>query len=103
MFRLQATLPGLTVGPLTAKLVVDSNGRWWPTYVLAGALNFLGAVVYANFATTKQILWSISSKKRDAFINFSLMGGCDTYRTVGYRWMYKNVFILSTGVFGGGG
>uniref|UniRef100_A0A914WLV3 Uncharacterized protein n=1 Tax=Plectus sambesii TaxID=2011161 RepID=A0A914WLV3_9BILA len=51
-----ATLPGLTVGPLTAKLVIDSSGRWWPTYVLAGALNFLGAVVYANFATTKQIL-----------------------------------------------
>lgn len=53
---LQATLPGLTVGPLTARLVVDSNGRWWPTFVLAGALNFCGAVIYANFASTNQVI-----------------------------------------------
>jgi hypothetical protein len=54
--RLQATMPGLMVGPLTAHLVVDSNGRWWPTFVLAGALNACGAVIYANFATTMQII-----------------------------------------------
>ncbi|VDM49531.1 unnamed protein product [Toxocara canis] len=51
-----ATLPGLTVGPLTARLVVESSGRWWPSFVLASALNLLGAVVYANYAVTKQVI-----------------------------------------------
>lgn len=51
-----ATLPGLTVGPLTAKLVIDSSGRWWPSFVIAGALNFVGAVVYANYAVVKQVI-----------------------------------------------
>ncbi|VDN24154.1 unnamed protein product [Gongylonema pulchrum] len=51
-----ATLPGLTVGPLTARLVVESSGRWWPAFILAGALNFVGAAVYANYATVKQVI-----------------------------------------------
>ncbi|VDD89793.1 unnamed protein product [Enterobius vermicularis] len=51
-----ATLPGLTVGPLTARLVVDSSGRWWPSFVIAGVLNFVGAIVYANYAAVKQVV-----------------------------------------------
>uniref|UniRef100_A0A0M3I9B1 MFS domain-containing protein n=2 Tax=Ascaris TaxID=6251 RepID=A0A0M3I9B1_ASCLU len=51
-----ATLPGLTVGPLTARLVVESSGRWWPSFVLASALNLVGAMVYANYAVTKQVI-----------------------------------------------
>ncbi|VDK21662.1 unnamed protein product [Anisakis simplex] len=51
-----ATLPGMTVGPLTARLVVESAGRWWPSFVIAAALNLVGAVVYANYAITKQII-----------------------------------------------
>ncbi|VDN04059.1 unnamed protein product [Thelazia callipaeda] len=51
-----ATLPGLTVGPLTARLVVESSGRWWPAFILAGMLNFAGAVVYAHYASVKQVI-----------------------------------------------
>lgn len=50
-----ATLPGLVVGPLTAEFVVESSGRWWPVYVLAGMLNLVGAVIYAGHASTKQL------------------------------------------------
>lgn len=49
-------MPGLTVGPLTARLVVDSSGRWWPSFVIAGVLNFVGAIVYANYAAVKQVV-----------------------------------------------
>uniref|UniRef100_A0A915PWW6 Major facilitator superfamily (MFS) profile domain-containing protein n=1 Tax=Setaria digitata TaxID=48799 RepID=A0A915PWW6_9BILA len=51
-----ATLPGLTVGPLTAHLVVESSGRWWPAFILAAVLNFTGAAVYATYAAVKQVI-----------------------------------------------
>ena len=35
--------------------------------MLAGALNFLGAVVYANFATTKQIFYNASGGSNSLF------------------------------------
>src|SRR5699024_11071172 len=41
-----ATIPGLLCGPLTAELVLQSQGRWMPVFVLAAAINFVGAVVY---------------------------------------------------------
>lgn len=44
------------VGPLTAMWVVEAHGRWWPTYVLAAALNFVGAVAYATGAETRQLM-----------------------------------------------
>lgn len=49
-------MPGLTVGPFTAKLVIDSSGRWWPAFILAGVLNFVGAIVYVNYASVKKVV-----------------------------------------------
>ncbi|MFH4978647.1 hypothetical protein AB6A40_005356 [Gnathostoma spinigerum] len=51
-----ATLPGLTVGPLTAHLVISSAGLWWPSFIIAAVLNVIGSVIYIRFACTEQIL-----------------------------------------------
>jgi len=50
-----ATIPGILCGPLTAELVVQSQGRWFPVFVLAAAVNFVGAVIYASQSTAKPI------------------------------------------------
>lgn len=43
-----ATIPGLLCGPLTAELVTQSHGRWLPVFVLASAINFVGAIIYVS-------------------------------------------------------
>lgn len=43
-----ATLPGLICGPITAELVTQSHGRWFPVFAIAAAINFVGAMVYAS-------------------------------------------------------
>ncbi|ELU04684.1 hypothetical protein CAPTEDRAFT_173625 [Capitella teleta] len=51
-----ATIPGITCGPLTAELVTQSHGRWFPVFVIAAAVNFVGAVIYLSQSAASQIL-----------------------------------------------
>ena len=51
-----ATIPGILCGPLTAELVTQSNGRWLPVFLLAAAINFVGAIIYATQSSASQIL-----------------------------------------------
>lgn len=51
-----ATIPGILCGPLTAELVVQSHGRWFPVFVLAALMNFAGAVVYASQSSASQAI-----------------------------------------------
>lgn len=51
-----ATIPGILCGPLTAELVTQSHGRWFPVFVLAAAVNFVGAVVYGSQSSAIQVL-----------------------------------------------
>ncbi|RWS07298.1 sodium-dependent phosphate transport protein 1: chloroplastic-like protein [Dinothrombium tinctorium] len=51
-----ATIPGILCGPLTASLVIQSHGRWFPVFVLAAALNFVGTVIYASQSSASQLL-----------------------------------------------
>ncbi|KAH9404103.1 hypothetical protein TYRP_014619 [Tyrophagus putrescentiae] len=50
-----ATIPGLLCGPLTAELVLQSSGRFGPVFVLAAAINAVGAVVYASQSSATPI------------------------------------------------
>ena len=52
----QATIPGITCGPLTAELVTQSHGRWFPVFVLAAAVNFVGAIIYLSQSAASQLL-----------------------------------------------
>lgn len=52
----QATIPGILCGPVTAELVTQSHGRWFPVFVLAGCVNFVGAVIYASQSSASQAL-----------------------------------------------
>ncbi|KAK6622185.1 hypothetical protein RUM44_001992 [Polyplax serrata] len=51
-----ATIPGILCGPVTAELVTSSHGRWFPVFVLAAAVNFTGAVVYASQSSATQVV-----------------------------------------------
>ncbi|XP_064476855.1 uncharacterized protein LOC135390843 [Ornithodoros turicata] len=51
-----ATIPGILCGPLTAELVTQSHGRWFPVFVLASAVNLVGAVVYCSQSSASQAL-----------------------------------------------
>lgn len=51
-----ATIPGILCGPLTAELVTQSHGRWFPVFVLAATINFVGAVVYTSQSSASQAL-----------------------------------------------
>lgn len=53
---LQATIPGILCGPLTAELVTQSHGRWFPVFVLAAAVNFVGAVIYGSQSSVSPVL-----------------------------------------------
>lgn len=55
-FNLQATIPGILCGPLTAELVTTSHGRWFPVFVLAAGVNFTGAVIYYSQSSASQVL-----------------------------------------------
>lgn len=55
-YTLQATIPGITCGPLTAELVTQSHGRWFPVFILAAGVDFVGAIVYINQSAASQIL-----------------------------------------------
>lgn len=51
-----ATIPGILCGPLTAELVTQSHGRWFPVFVVAAAMNFVGAIIYASQSCATQVL-----------------------------------------------
>ncbi|XP_023236305.1 sodium-dependent phosphate transport protein 1, chloroplastic-like [Centruroides sculpturatus] len=51
-----ATIPGILCGPLTAELVTQSHGRWFPVFVLAAGVNFAGAVIYVSQSSASQAL-----------------------------------------------
>lgn len=56
VFFFQATIPGILCGPVTAELVTQSHGRWFPVFVLAGCVNFVGAVIYVSQSSASQAL-----------------------------------------------
>jgi hypothetical protein len=43
-------------GPLTAELVVKSDGRWSPVFLIAAAINCVGAIIYYSHVTASQII-----------------------------------------------
>ncbi|CAF3900382.1 unnamed protein product [Rotaria sp. Silwood1] len=51
-----ATIPGILAGPVTAELVVASHNRWFPVFILASAVNFVGAIIYQSQSASTQIL-----------------------------------------------
>jgi sugar phosphate permease len=51
-----ATIPGILCGPLTAELVTQSHGRWFPVFVLAATINFVGAIIYTSQSSASQAL-----------------------------------------------
>jgi MFS family permease len=51
-----ATIPGIICGPLTAELVVQSGGRWSPVFLIAAAVNSLGAIIYYSHSGANQII-----------------------------------------------
>lgn len=51
-----ATIPAIIGGPLTAELVVQSGGRWSPVFLIAAAVNCVGAIIYYSHSTSNQIL-----------------------------------------------
>ncbi|CAD5122774.1 DgyrCDS11181 [Dimorphilus gyrociliatus] len=51
-----ATIPGITCGPLTAELVVKSNKRWFPVFVLAAVVNITGSIIYISQSAASQII-----------------------------------------------
>ncbi|XP_053395417.1 sialin-like [Mercenaria mercenaria] len=51
-----ATVPGILCGPLTAELVTQSHGRWFPVFIIAAGVNFVGAMVYLSQSAASQLL-----------------------------------------------
>jgi len=51
-----ATIPGILAGPVTAELVTASQGRWFPVFWLAAAVNLVGGVVYYSQSSALQLL-----------------------------------------------
>ncbi|CAF1202052.1 unnamed protein product [Adineta ricciae] len=51
-----ATIPGILAGPVTAELVQASHGRWFPVFILASGVNFVGAIIYQSQSASTQIL-----------------------------------------------
>ena len=51
-----ATIPVIICGPLTAELVVQSGGRWSPVFLIASAVNFVGAIIYYSHSGASQII-----------------------------------------------
>lgn len=52
-----ATIPGILCGPLTAELVTQSHGRWFPVFVVAAGMNFVGSIIYLNQSSASQVFW----------------------------------------------
>lgn len=55
-FCLQATIPGILCGPITAELVTASGGKWFPVFLVAAFVNFTGAIVYFTHSIATQVL-----------------------------------------------
>ncbi|KAK3592163.1 hypothetical protein CHS0354_019454 [Potamilus streckersoni] len=51
-----ATIPGIICGPLTAELVTQSHGRWFPVFIIAAGVNFVGAIIYLSQSAASQVL-----------------------------------------------
>ena len=43
-------------GPLTAELVTQSHGRWFPVFIIAAAVNLVGAVIYQSHSASSQVI-----------------------------------------------
>jgi hypothetical protein len=43
-------------GPLTAELVSQSHGRWFPVFIIAAGVNFVGAIIYLSQSAASQVL-----------------------------------------------
>ncbi|KAK2169695.1 hypothetical protein NP493_1179g00016 [Ridgeia piscesae] len=51
-----ATIPGIVCGPMTAELVTQSHGRWFPVFIIAAGVNFVGGVIYLSQSAASQVL-----------------------------------------------
>ncbi|XP_067935177.1 sialin-like [Watersipora subatra] len=51
-----ATIPGILCGPLTAELVTQSGNRWFPVFIIAAFMNFLGGIIYLGHSSDTAIL-----------------------------------------------
>ncbi|KAF6017556.1 hypothetical protein EB796_024161 [Bugula neritina] len=51
-----ATIPGILCGPLTAELVMTSGGRWFPVFIIAALMNFVGGIIYLTHSSDTPIL-----------------------------------------------
>ncbi|KAM7541824.1 hypothetical protein Aperf_G00000014032 [Anoplocephala perfoliata] len=51
-----ATIPGILCGPLTAHMVTQSSGQWFPVFIIAGLVNILGAVIYLCNSSASPIM-----------------------------------------------
>ncbi|XP_014673005.1 PREDICTED: ascorbate transporter, chloroplastic-like [Priapulus caudatus] len=51
-----ATIPGIVCGPLTAELVTQSHGRWYPVFIIAALINFVGAIIYCSHSSAAPVL-----------------------------------------------
>lgn len=51
-----ATIPGILCGPLTAELVTQSHGRWFPVFIIAALMNFVGGIIYCSHSSAVPIL-----------------------------------------------
>ncbi len=56
MILIKATIPAIICGPLTAELVVESGGRWSPVFMIAAAVNSVGAIIYYSHSSANQII-----------------------------------------------
>ena len=52
----QATIPGILCGPFTAELVTQSGGRWFPVFVIAALMNFVGGIVFLSQSSEEPVL-----------------------------------------------
>ena len=52
----QDTIRAIICGPLTAELVFKSDGRWIPVFLIAAAVDSVGAVIYYSHSGSNQII-----------------------------------------------
>lgn len=51
-----ATIPGVLCGPFTAELVTQSGGRWFPVFIIAALMNFVGGIVFLSQSSEDPVL-----------------------------------------------
>ena len=71
-----ATIPGITAGPLTTFLVRHSS--WKAAWLLAAAINIAGALIFATYARTQNvILREASHNSEDEEDNVQLLNNVE--------------------------